>query len=61
MTERLTKNVLTILVCSLLCGCSLTIGPKVENRAIIVQAGVPIECLDYYPNRAPAIRMIADR
>lgn len=39
------RSALAILICSLLAGCSLTIGPKVENKHIIVNAGVPIECL----------------
>jgi len=46
MMAKLIKSVCLILVCSLLAGCSLTIGPKVENRSIIVKSGVPIECLD---------------
>lgn len=50
MTTRRTKNASTILVCSLLlvilCGCDVTIGPKVGNNAIIVKAGTGIEVLD---------------
>ena len=44
------KNALKILACSLLVayagGCGLTIGPVVENKAIIVKPGVPIEILE---------------
>ena len=56
MTERLTRSACLILACSLLAGCSLTIGPKVENRAIIVQSGIPIECLDQVKVRAHVLR-----
>lgn len=38
---------LTILVCSLvLCGCNLTLGPKIETRYVIVKAGLPVEILE---------------
>lgn len=41
------RNALTILACSLLIlalsGCSLTLGPVIEKRAIIIHSGVPIE------------------
>ena len=44
------KNVLKILACSLLLvsvsGCGLTIGPVVENKAIIVKPGVVMEVLE---------------
>ena len=41
------KNALMIWICSvLLCGCSLTLGPQVEKKAIILKAGVPVEILE---------------
>lgn len=42
---RLIRNVWAILACSLL-GCSLTLGPTVEKKAIIVRAGTAIECVE---------------
>lgn len=47
MTGRRIKIVSTILVCSLLSGCTgLTLGPVIERKAIIVRSGTAIECLD---------------
>jgi len=46
---RLTKSVLRIWACSLfltLAGCSFTLGPVVERRAIIIQSGTGIEILE---------------
>ena len=47
--ERLIKSVLKILVCSIIfiaTGCSLTLGPVAEKKAIIVNAGTGIEVLE---------------
>jgi len=54
---RLTLTVSKTLACSLgalcgaalvltLAGCSLTLGPVIERKAIIVVAGVPVEILE---------------
>ena len=57
MMAKQIKSGLMILVCSLLlAGCGLTIGPKVENRAIIVKAGTPIECLEQVTVRAHILK-----
>ena len=54
------KNVLKILVCSIclaiLSGCNLTLGPIAEREAIIVKAGVPIECLTQTKVRAHILK-----
>ncbi|MBN2714106.1 MAG: hypothetical protein JXR97_16930 [Planctomycetes bacterium] len=43
---RATTTVLMILVCSLLTGCSVTLGPRVEKKTVIVKAGMPLEILE---------------
>ena len=54
------KNDWKIWACSIaliiLSGCSLTLGPVVERKSIIVQAGVPIECLEQIKVRAHILK-----
>lgn len=56
------KTALKILACSfvLACagGCGLTIGPVIENRAVIVNPGVPVELLE---NRKIRCHVITDK
>lgn len=46
---RAMRNVSRILACSLLvlvlAGCDISLGPKIEKRAIMVYPGVPVEII----------------